>query len=305
MGKISSICACRYVLFFFLFAIIPSTQTVQAQTPRIVFSVPDVEINRGDTVFLDVVLDNFQDTIAGFQFQLKSTRPDLVRFKTQTVPNIDTIGTLVGGFEYIQVIDSSFVGDQYWFRCIANVFGFDGINERGFGPQQGGIALRIPVIVNPFPDLTDGRMSEIIIVEPFDFSDPNANSIGVVTETIFDTIFYECTAWAGSACLNWLELPDGDNGYDSMYAYTYPLGHLDTTVVVPVHGSVTIIENMCDNNLDGEVNVADLTCLVSYLWSATGDGCPDIYCNTNEIPYPDVGDLTVLVSYLFRGGAKP
>ncbi len=305
MEKRLSIGLYRYLFASVTIALVVIATTIHAQTPRIIFNIPDLEVNRGDTVFLDVTIDNFQDTIAGFQFQLKTSRPDIVRFSTQSVPNVDTVGTLVGGFEYIQVIDSSSVGTQYWFRCIANVFGVDGINERGFPPQQGGIALRVPVIVEPLPDLTNGNVADLIISKPFDFSDPNANSIGVHTDTLYDTVFYQCTAWAGSSCLNWSELPNGDNGYDSLYAYSYLSGYLDTTIVVPVHGSVTIVENMCDNDLNGTVDVADLSCLVSYLWSSGGQNCPSVYCNTNETPYPDVGDLSFLVNYLFKGGPKP
>ena len=48
------------------------------------------------------------------------------------------------------------------YHSHANVFGVDLINERGFGPQQGGVALRIPVIVQPLPDLSSGDIAELI-----------------------------------------------------------------------------------------------------------------------------------------------
>jgi len=52
--------------------------------------------------YLSIYLDNYQDTVAGFQFVLVSRRPDLVRFDFSG-GGFDTSGTLLSGFEWFRL----------------------------------------------------------------------------------------------------------------------------------------------------------------------------------------------------------
>jgi len=60
-----------------------------------------------------------------------------------------------------------------------------------------------------------------------------------------------------------------------------------------------------DLDLDGEVNVADITCFVNYLFK--GGDLPRVMdlANVDGTPGIDVGDITYLVAFLFRGGERP
>lgn len=273
-------------------------------SPEIIFTVPDTGlVVTQSSPYLSIYLDNYQDTVAGFQFVLVSQRPDLVRFDFSG-GGFDTSGTLLSGFEWVSAQDPSGNGSRYWLRCIANANPFDGHNYWGFPPQQGGIALRVPLILN----LADtGCLQSVVdVTTPFDFSTPEGISIGVVTDTLYDTTFYRCLEWFGNECLTWEQIATGEQGYDSIALEPYLHGWLDTTRVIKVPGSITVLPSLnCDNDFDGSVDIADLSCLVSRLFGqGNGSGC-DGYCDADLSGETDISDLTMLVEYLFFGGPPP
>ena len=74
-----------------------------------------------------------------------------------------------------------------------------------------------------------------------------------------------------------------------------------------MEGQVTVIGHTSgDLNLDGKVNVADLSYLAEYLF--TGGPAPEIL-ELADVDgsggNPNVGDLTYLVEYLFNDGPPP
>ncbi len=304
-----------YKLVIVLFATICLITSIivdqsRAEVPRIILTVADTALYPGqDGTCINVYLDNFVDTIAGFQFQLRSERPDLVTFNFEH-GGFDTSGTLVSGFEYVEVRDTSVTEELLWFRCIADL-PFDTNITHGIIPQQGGPAVRIPVNTTATPDTSGSLTSVLTIVKPFDFSDPWGNSIGVVTDTLTDTIYYLCTEWQEDSCHTWEMVNPDSSDYDSVHVYDYLYGWLDTTVVVPNHGSVTLLapdQTFCDNDGDGQITVIDLSCLVDYLFRGHPDAeaCPYVtYCRSEELGMPGVDMLTELVDFLFRGGPLP
>ncbi|RKX24797.1 MAG: hypothetical protein DRP47_10820 [Candidatus Zixiibacteriota bacterium] len=305
-------CFSRIILFCFLLVsftgLIPSS-VVHADPPLVVLDVVDTSIALGqNNVYISVFLSNYYDTIAGFQFQLEVDRPDLVTFNFDN-DGFDTTGTLLSGFEYVQAIDTSLTGHLLWFRCIANADPFDGINTPGIPPQQEGLVVRLPINTTVSPDTTAGLTCHLTIVSPFDFSDPWGNSLGVITDTLTDTIYYKCVQWEADSCLEWIMVDGYTEEYDSVYIYDYLSGYLDTTVVIPSHGSITVVDAIlvCDNDDSGDITIADLTCLVTYLFGG-GDPvrCPLVeYCCSGGSGEPNISDLTMLVNYLFTGGPPP
>ncbi len=92
--------------------------------------------------------------------------------------------------------------------------------------------------------------------------------------------------------------------------YTLLIGHTDysTTILTSVNvglGCCIGIRGNIDNDGAEQINVADLTYLVNYLFK----GGPVPFCmdegNINALAQIDVADITYLVNYLFRAGPVP
>jgi len=81
---------------------------------------------------------------------------------------------------------------------------------------------------------------------------------------------------------------------------------------VPVAGTISLLTGCCigmRGNVDGDpsdqVNIADLTYLVDYLFrGGQPPPCPE-EGDVNGDGNTNVADLTYLVDYLFRGGPQP
>lgn len=275
---------------------------------EIILSVIDTSLSPGETEsYISVFLDNYFDTIAGFQFQLKLDRPDLVTFNFNN-EGFDTTNTLISGFEYVQALDTSGTGALLWFRCIANANPFDSIFTTGIPPQQGGLVVKLPVNTTSFADTLSSLTCNFNIIKPFDFSDTWGHSIGVITDTLMDTIYYKCSTWEADSCLEWVMVDGFTEEYDSVYIYEYLSGYLDTTVVVPLHGSVTLNSYYikCDNDGDGSITVADAVCFVNYLFKLWDQKlCSYVPLCKEPGTDPNVGDLVKLVNYLFKGDPPP
>jgi hypothetical protein len=285
-----------------------TTPNVSAQVPRIFFDVPEVTVPVSDSGgWLNVYIDNYQDTIFGFQFVLLSSRPDLVSFDF-TNGGFDTAGTLVSGFEYMQGLDP--FGDQtaFWYRCIADV-PFTIGSTPGFGPQQGGIAVRIRyrLLSDSLPTDTPTIKSLLTVQSPFDFSDPYGVSIGVVVDTSIDTTYWHCTNLLGDSCTNWMQVSSASPLIDSIAVDTIRNGYLDTTQVIADDGWMEVVNRLvCDNDNDGQVSIGDLVCLIQYMFKPSSpQACPDIYCDPSNSGEVDIADLTILVAYMFKGGPPP
>jgi len=302
-------------VFGLIFVLTVLTGPVAADTaelPLIVLDVADTTARFDDSGTLDILLSNYYDTVAAFQFQLRLDRPDLVAFDL-AAGGFDTAGTLISGFEAITVNDTSGTGALLLFTCIANL-PFDQVNTPGIGPQPGGTVVRLPYSVAANPDVGAGLTCNLEVINPFLFSDQNGNAIGYITETLLDTIYWQCAQWDGDSCLMWEAVDGYISPYDSVEIYEYYVGHLDTTIVIAVDGSITLEPHLselsCDINADGGYSISDLTCLISYLFGGfNSSACPNLRCDCdasgNDPEQPNISDLTCLVNFLFRGGPTP
>ncbi|MDF1544741.1 MAG: hypothetical protein P1R58_06520 [bacterium] len=276
------------------------------ELPRIVFSVPDTAVTAGSNGFLNIYIDNFVDTIAGFQFVLQSTRPDLVTFDFSN-GGYDTSGTLTSGFELVVVHDSLPDHSVVKFQCIADL-PFDPVITPGFYPQQGGVVVKLPFQTTSLPDTSLSLVSIMKLLTPFDFSDPHGNSIGTAVDSNFDTTYFICNLWENDTCASWDSSSSEILPYDSIRVDTIHFGYLDSTLVVKKEGSITIVPPVlnCDINLSGAWEITDLTCLVDYMFGAADpQTCPNPWCDADRSGQMDIGDLTHFVSFLFSGGPPP
>ncbi len=295
-------------LIFLIFLSLPVTNSTQAQVPELVLTVPNTSAQSGQTgAMLNIYMSNYFDTIAGFQFVLVSEIPDLVSFNFDN-GGFDTTGTLVSGFEYVQSIDRAGNQSELWFRCMANLV--PPPYTPGFPMQQGGVVVRIPFNTASDPDPDSGLTSLISVTTPVDFSDPWGYSIGVVTETIYDTTFYLCNLWQHDTCLEWLEVDPDSAGYDSIYVDSSLYGYLDTTRVIIDDGSITVeVPGLqCDFDGDGQITVSDLTILIRCMFGIPPPpmgGICDIECDPDGNGSLNIADVTYLVCYLFLGGPPP
>ncbi len=274
--------------------------------PLIIFTVPDLVIESGrDSILLPIYMDNFFDTIAGFQFGLKITRPDLVKFDFIN-GGFDTAGTLTSGFQWVDVVDQQ--GDQsvIVFRCIAN-FAFIQPYYAGFPMQEGGVAVNLLLkTVNDYDTLDNGSL--LNIVTPFDFVDPNGKSIGIVQAMITDTLYYKCTLWVGGECASVALVSPDTSDYDYVVTHDTTYYYLDTNLVISHNGSLLLTPFFlnCDNDGSQELNIVDLTCLVKYFFKEVNNNvCSNIDCDADKSGETNIADLTYLVNFFFKGGPPP
>ena len=336
----------------FLLIVIP---TAQAQLPNLRVQISDTTALPGaQNTVISVFLDNYQDTVAGFNIWLQLDRNDIMEFQTDSgisidttwwkclewqgpdcvdsimVPEdsawdfryIDTVDILIGSFDTTGTLVSNW--EKFDARSLG--IGFDiniigvanlpaGDTTEGIPPQQGGLLCKILADVFDIPDTLQDRTVNIIIqdqaLERCNFSLPDGSAIGILYDTVPDTNCWVCTLWAGDECLNWerVSVPPPE-GCDSIEVDTVLSPYLDTVNVILIDGSVEVLSYVCgnvDGDPNGNVNIADLTYLVSYLFRGGPAPVPlaagNVNCQGGDAP--NVADLTWLVTYLFRGGAGP
>ena len=282
----------------------------QTTPEELVLKVSDTSAFTSDTGYLSVYMDSYNSDIFGFQFVVKSSRPDLITFDFSGT-GFDISNTLVEGFEYVQAIDKAGDQSEYWFRCIADIFGIPG-SVPGISPQQGGLVMKIPYITSSTLDTSLSTTSEITFGIPTDFSDPFGNSLGVIPDTLVDTIYYSCTEWNDTTCLNWVVVTDTSHGYDAIVYDSTVIGLLDSTIVLVLDGSITLSKYApngtfnCDATSDGALDISDLVCFVSYLFpNGEPFTCEGFICDTNFDSIFDISDLVFIIDYMFTNGPPP
>ncbi len=290
-----------------------SIQPAQAQLPDIVFNVPDTTASTSDSlIWLNLYFSNYFDTVAGIQFQLQLSRPDLIRFDFSD-SGFSPAGTLLEEWDLLTATDQSDSATVLRFSGLANFIN-DPVIIPGILPQHDGTILRLPLIVTTPPDLTGSATCNIDIVAPTSFSDFDGNSIGIATDTLTDTLYFLCTDSLADSCIHYEPVDPDTSNYDSVYIYEYLDGYMDSSKVILDNGSITVIASLqslsCDFTGDTEYSVSDLTCLVNFLFGVLdSQQCPNTFCDCdssgNEPNEPNVSDLTCIIDFLFRGGPAP
>lgn len=269
--------------------------------------VEDFEAMPGEqNVVIPIYMKNYSDTVAGFTFWLQLDRPDIMEFQEV----FDTSGTLISGWEFVEV--NSLGGSGYNILIVGMANLPEPPNTTGIGyPQLGEIPLaKLIADVYDIPDTMTDRTVLIHInsefLDHFNFSDQDGNSIGIVIDSCPDTTWYRCLYWTpDSICLEWEQVPGPPA--DSFEVSWTPCPYLDTTRVIVIDGSLTVLNATCGDvdGSGGRANIADLTYLVEYLFR--GGPPPPVWqaANVDGDNGINVADLTYLVDFLFRSGPGP
>ncbi len=232
------------------------------------------------------------------------------------VGNIDTTGTMTSGWQKVETRSIGGQGLDMLIVAFANVAAppyHSGILPQWTGEKP---LIRIRGDIFDIPDSDTNRTVDIRveynILDFFSFSDPDGNSIGIVTDTVTDTIFYECLDWIvqgeDSLC-NWWERTLDPASADSLRIVDIPVGHLDTDSVKIYNGSLTVLSGICGDvsstisgEADGSVNVLDILYMIQYKFQ--GGDPPDKpgYADVNCDQVINVLDIIKLIDYKFQSG---
>nr|MBN2277649.1 hypothetical protein [candidate division Zixibacteria bacterium] len=228
------------------------------------------------------------------------------------IGNFDTTGTLISGWEYVR--SNSMSGGPYDIKVVGQANQLKPPYTTGIGyPQVGEKPLfKILADVYDIPDEMTDRTVTIYVqattADNFSFSDEKGNAIGILTDTIYDTTWYECLVWEGGICTLWEEVEEGPT--DSfVISDTILNGHIDTSKVYIFNGSLTIElpppYDCGDVNCSNSVNILDATYMINYLYRGGPAPCVadlmDVNCDTKR----NILDATYLINYLYRGGPSP
>jgi hypothetical protein len=181
----------------------------------------------------------------------------------------------------------------------------------GIAPQTGLIPLiKVLADVHDIPDDEPERTVNIYIqhnnLDNFSFSDEDGFALGVITDTIIDTSWFECLQWDGEDCLFWNEV--GEGPADSFWCCDTILnGRLDTSKVKITKGSLTVLSGMCgDVNCDNSINIKDITYLIKYKYKGGEEPCGGFYRgDVNSDGSINIKDITYLIKYKYKDGPEP
>ncbi|MFH2035569.1 MAG: dockerin type I repeat-containing protein, partial [Candidatus Zixiibacteriota bacterium] len=218
-------------------------------------------------------------------------------------------GTLIQNWEEVTSASIGTGGHNLKIAARANAIPPPYTQGIGF-PQLGTIPLiKILADIYDIPEDQPERDVRIFIqhdnLDNFSFSNEKGTAIGVITDTILDTAWYECLDWDGDVCLFYQEVSSGPA--DSFHCCdTLLSAHLDTSNVKIESGMLTVLFGICgDVNCNGSVNILDITYLISYLYKGGPVPCEAWRADVNSNGAVNILDITYLISYLYKGGPDP
>ncbi|UCD17633.1 MAG: hypothetical protein JSV44_01665 [Candidatus Zixiibacteriota bacterium] len=244
-----------------------------------------------------------------FHYGYDSTGIDTIEAYTG---NLDTVGTLVGGWELVESRSLSGYGNDIKITAATEAPPISPPFVPGVGyPQYGDIPLiKILGDIREIPDTDTLRTVKIKIqsssLNHFSFSDENGDAIGINTEEVEDTLWWECTAWAdppeNTVCISWKRIASGPS--DSFEIDTILVGHLDTSVVFLKDGSLTVELGVCgDANGDTDINLLDILYLISDIYSTGPDPVNPMMadCDCDGLPGANINllDILYLIAFIY------
>lgn len=215
---------------------------------------------------------------------------------------VDTTGTLISGWEYVEARSLSAYGTDIHLIGLADLPG--GSVTPGVGPQEGGLLINLVADLINIPDsLSDDTVNILVMTffpEHFCFSNPQGACIGwPVYDISCDTVLLRCTEWAWEACLNWEVVSEPP--FDSMYVQCDTIV-IDTGSIIVLDGTLTVYPTLV-GDIDGSgslpMDIADLVYLVE--WMFTGGPAPrcPLTADCNGDSLVDIADLVCWVAWMF------
>ena len=247
------------------------------------------------------------DTTLGYDYiQVVETEVEL--------GNHDVSGTLMSTWESVTSRSLGGIGADLKIIAFADALG--GPVVPGFAPQSNGVVIKLLANVLDVPDTATQRTVKIFIrvvpLDNFSISDPDGNSIGIITESVEIPIYWQCESMIGDTCVSYVKIPSPP--YDSISYDTVNQATLDTSRVFLTDGSVTVLVPppcLCgDADGSGDVNIGDAIYLIFYIFL---DGSPPMCAGSPNLFSGDadgsgsinIGDALFLVKYIFNDGPTP
>ncbi len=274
---------------------------------------PDLVIRVGDTtgiaglrgIAIPVRMNNYSDTVAGFEIRVTSDRPDLISFQRV----LDTAGSLISGWELVGTELMGESEDTLRIVGMANNISPYGVTPGiGFPQLEPTPLLRLLVDVAELPVSSDPQFVNIRLLTEdatgLIFSDEEGRAIGILVDSTLDTTWYDCVDWDDpeqSVCNDWQQV-DGPPA-DTTVIQWHRTGSLDTTSVLVFDGILRVDPTVCGdaNGNDGVVTLSDITCVISFvylggpepasMWAANANGSDDDRLT--------LSDITMMIDHLY------
>ncbi len=299
--------------------------SAQAQLPELWVRVSDVTSPPGmQNAEISIYLNNYQDTVAGFNLWIQLDRPDIMEFQTDSSTVVDTsyweclewdgpvcIDSLLtnplGDWDFIHIdtkvvaignFDSTGTLISGWEMVDARSLtgGFDlniaGISfteqnpdNRGIAPQQGGMLIKILADVFDIPDTMTDRTVNMMIQHAVLDHYNFSRPDGSSIGIVYDTV-PDTNCYI---CTAWA----GDVCTNWERVSLPPPGGCDSIDIDTV--AVARVDTTTVTLIDGSLTVLPSCCVNR----GNADGVIGI---GGPI---DVADLTYLVRYLFKEGPEP
>jgi hypothetical protein len=289
------------LILIILFISLVSFSPAQAQSLELYVSISDSSDYPGETTVLPVYITNYNDTISGFVMTLTLSN-EVASFQ----PSIITAGTLIEGWEYIDVRPVADAPRDLHITGLADAY-FPPTHTLGFPPQANQkLFFKLLLQVADLKDTASVRVCNVEIISDIqktNFSTSDFRLVGLVTDTTYDTLWFDCASWFFDSCVTWVQVPGPPADY--MYVDTNILAWLDTTAVYYENGSLSAMVPVCgDLTGEGTVDISDITGLISFLYL---DGEPPVCllaANVDNSPdgTVDISDISRLIQNLYLSG---
>ncbi|MBN1212367.1 MAG: hypothetical protein JXA92_07295 [candidate division Zixibacteria bacterium] len=223
------------------------------------------------------------------------------------IGNIDTVGSLIGGWDYVSTRSYSLDQVDVKVTAIANTIG-GSTNKKIPAGQYGGLLFRLLGDIEEIADDDTNRVVQIRVeshaLQHFIFSRPDGSAVGIHTQEVPDSNLWRCVSWAGipfeSPCTGYdrVNVPP----YDSVEYILDTVAYLDSTEVYIDEGSLTVLAGVCGNcnNDPGDViDISDITFMIATLYLYGPPPENPTLCDINCDNQIDISDIVGLIDYLY------
>jgi hypothetical protein len=279
-----------------------------ALSPSLIVRVNDTTAYPSSAGTVSVYLTSTADTVAAFSVWLQLDRPDLIRFQIESsnILRVDTVGTLIGGWQYVEGRTVGLQGTDALVACMATKY--PGPPQPGIPPAPGErLLFRLPFTSQSVLDTMTDRTVRIHVVkeflDKFSFATPQGNSIGVYQAYVPDSNMYLCMQrLPDNTCASWQRVAGPP--YDSVWNHTDTIAVLDTNVVKSHDGSVFI--RPCTGGYpvvgrDYPNTVGDLVNLIRCITSGDFSSIDPRTADVNGDCFVDYADGRIIMDYIEHG----